>query len=96
MYANGFPPLTFDDLSRAVQRESWGLGQADEVSFPIVVSPDTAAYMNQQGDSFPVGTVNVQQPSGTISLFGQQIPVTTLALGILAVLAVGLVAGGRK
>lgn len=111
MYADNFPPLTFADLSKAIQRESWGgLGQVD--SSPNYLCPDgTNAPQNNplnclSTETTPGGggfqpifnqmAANAESPY-YLTVGGMQISMSTLIIGGLVLLiGVGAMLGGRR
>lgn len=103
MYADNFPPLTFADLSKAIQRESWGgLGQvtcpdgssaADALScLPVETTPGGGGFQ----PIFNQMAANAESPY-YLTVGGMQISMSTLIIGGLVLLiGVGAMLGGRR
>lgn len=93
MYDNNFPPLTFADLSKAVQRESWGgLGQvpddsgADALNALPVQSAAANALLNNMASNQATALTSPYY----VNFLGMQIPTQTLAIGGIAIAALVL------
>lgn len=103
MYADNFPPLTFADLSKAIQRESWGLGQVtcpDGSSASDALSCLPVETTGSGGGGFqPIFNqmaANAESPY-YLTVGGMQISMSTLIIGGLVLLiGVGAMLGGRR
>lgn len=102
MYSNDFPPITFSDLAKAMQRESWGLGQVtcpDGSSAPDALSCLPVETTGGGGGFQPIFNqmaANAESPY-YLTVGGMQISMSTLIIGgLVALIAVGAVLGGRR
>ena len=88
-------PLTFADLSRAVERSA-GLGQVPADYMQQVLSEEQAYEYdpNLTTDQIAIAAQQAVQPS-TVSIFGIQVPTSTLLVAGLAVGALVLF-GSRR
>jgi hypothetical protein len=101
VYEDNFPPLTFADLSKAVQRESWGgLGQVPDDSGADVLNglPVQSAASNAALNSLANTQASNLISPYYVNILGLQIPTQTLAIGGIAVAALLLFSsmGGRR
>lgn len=103
MYSNDFPPITFSDLAKAMQRESWG-GGLGQVTCPDGSSaPDALSCLPVEttgGGGFqPIFNqmaANAESPY-YLTVGGMQISMSTLIIGGLVLLiGVGAMLGGRR
>ena len=97
--------ITFDDLAKAMQRESWGPAGLGQVTCPDGSSaPDALSCLPVEspggGGLLPVVSAIASQAEQPyyVNLFGMQVPTPVLFVGGAAVLlwAFSLIAGGGR
>lgn len=102
MYDNNFPPLTFSDLTKAVQRESWGLGQVtcpDGSQAPDTLSclpVNTNIGANQIANTIFGATASAAEQPYYQNIFGLQVPTSVLVIGVVGLIALAAAMGGRR
>lgn len=97
MYADSFPPLTFADLSKAIQRESWGLGQTCPDGTLDCLPVDTSGTSNTTTASIFAQESAAAESPYYVTIGGAQVSMSAVILGGLAALiAIGIAIGGRR